>query len=167
MKKKLLIAAIFLIASTQIFAQDYKLRAEYSTNWFNANPAFALDPIGTSCSIGGGTYSTQTIQATSVNDQFVIGADLCNGVLLMRAIAGHLQPQLATIPSPPLHKIVVTMHHRLRQGACRIIHWLQQPSMDVIIPPELSITLMAISGVLLAKLPMLLSNLPIYRRLIT
>lgn len=79
MKKKLLIAAIFLIASTQIFAQDYKLRAEYSTNWFNANPAFALDPIGTSCSIGGGTYSTQTIQATSVNDQFVIGADLCNG----------------------------------------------------------------------------------------
>lgn len=78
MQTALMVLLLLACASTAQ-AQDYKLRADYSNNWFNANGAFALDPIGTSCAIGTGTYSTETVQAIGSNTFFAIGADQCSG----------------------------------------------------------------------------------------
>lgn len=76
MFRKILLPSFVLLLSVQLFAQDYRLRTEYgSGTWFGGTGSLALDPIGTSCSIAGGTYSTETVEATATNSLFVIGAD--------------------------------------------------------------------------------------------
>lgn len=70
---------LFLFSSISVFAQDYKLRSDFGSNWFNGQPSYDLANDARYCPPNGATVDCYTLQATNSSTFFAIGADNCPG----------------------------------------------------------------------------------------